>query len=115
MNFFHESVSSSIDTVYVSPKYFNSKFKDYTENSFPVLHLNIRRCKSFKSFKELLNLLSLKSSRACSLETWQTDENVNENLLYQVDGYNLFHQNRKHRNGGGVAIFVKDSYSFLKR
>ena len=25
------------------------------------------------------------------------------------------HRNRKHKNGGGVALFVKDSYSFKKR
>ena len=30
LNFFHENVSSSLDTNYVSPKDFKSKFKDYT-------------------------------------------------------------------------------------
>ena len=42
LNFFQESVSSFLDTDYVSPKDFKGKFKDYTENSFPVLHLNIK-------------------------------------------------------------------------
>ena len=39
------------------------------------------------------------------------DEKVNENSLCQLVDYKLLHQNRKHKNGGGVAIFVKDSYS----
>ena len=39
---------------------------------------------------------------------------LSENSLYQLEGYNSLHQNRKHENGGGVAIFVKDSYSFKK-
>ena len=42
LNFFHENVSSSLDTNYVSLKDFKSKFKDYIENSFSVLDLNIR-------------------------------------------------------------------------
>ena len=57
--FLHESVSSSLDTDYVSPKDFKSKFKDYIENSFSVLHLNIRSLsKNFESFKELCNLFT---------------------------------------------------------
>ena len=113
LNFFHESVSSSLDTDYVSPKDFNSKFKDYTQHSFSVLHLNTRSLsKNFGSFKELINLLSFKFSIVCFSETWSKNEKVNENSLYQLEGYNLLHQNRKHRNGGSVAIFVKDSNSF---
>ena len=34
--------------------------------------------------------------------TWSKDGKVNENSLYQLKGYNLLHQNRKHKNGGGV-------------
>ena len=43
LNFFHDSVSSSLDTDYVSPKDFKSKakFKGQTQNSFFVLHLNV--------------------------------------------------------------------------
>ena len=33
LNFFHESVSSFLDTDYVSPKDFKGKFKDYLEIS----------------------------------------------------------------------------------
>ena len=46
---------------------------------------------------------------------WIKDDEVNEDLLYQLEGYNLLHKNRKHKNGGAVAIFVKDSYLFEKR
>ena len=47
----------------------------------------------------------------CFSEIWSKDEKVNENSLYEREGYKLLHQNRKNKNGGGVAIFVKDSYS----
>ena len=43
LNFFHESVSSFLDTDYVSPKDFKGKFKDYLEISFSCLHLNFGR------------------------------------------------------------------------
>ena len=84
----------SRDTDYVSPKYFKSKFKGYTENSFSVLYLSMRSLsKSFKSFKELYTLLSFKFSIVFFSETWPKDEKVNENSLYQLEGYNLLHQN----------------------
>ena len=116
LNLFHKSVSSSLDTDHVSPKDFKSKFKGYTENSFSVLHLNIRTLgKNFESSKDLYNLLSFKFNIVCFSETWSKDKKVNENSLYQLEGYNLLHQNRKHKNGGRTALFGKDSYSFKKR
>ena len=70
LNFFHESVSSSLDAGYLSPKDFKSKFIDYTVNSLTVLHRNIRSLsKNFESFKELYNLPSLKFSLVCFSET----------------------------------------------
>ena len=39
---------------------------------------------------------------------------INENSLYQLESYNLLHQNRKRKNGD-VALFVKDSYSFKRK
>ena len=90
-------------------KDFKSKFKDCTENSFFVLHLNIGSLsKNLESFKTLYNLLSFKFSILCFLETWSKDEKINQNSLYQLESHNLLHQNRKHKNGGGVAISFKD-------
>ena len=49
-------------------------------------------------------------------ETWSKDEKVNEDSLYELEGYNLLHQNRKHKTcSRGLTIFVKDSYYFKKR
>ena len=71
-------------------------------NAVSVLHLNIRSLsKNFESFKELY-LLSFKFNIVCFSETLSKEEKVNENSLYQLKGYNLLHQNRKHKNGGGV-------------
>ena len=40
----------------------------------------------------------------CFSEIWSKDEKVNENSLYQLEGYNLLHQNRKHKNGGSAYL-----------
>ena len=56
-NFFDKSVPFSLHTDCISPKDFKSKFKDYTENSFSVLQINIRSIsKNFEWFKELTKL-----------------------------------------------------------
>ena len=79
-------------------KDFKSKFKDYTENCFFVLHLNIRSLsKNLESFKKLYNLLSFKFSILCFSETWSKDEKINENSLYQLESHNLSHQYKKHK------------------
>ena len=46
VNFFHGNVFP-LDTDHISPIDFNENFKDFTENSFPVQHLNIRSLKKF--------------------------------------------------------------------
>ena len=67
VNFFQDNVSP-LDTDYVSPDDFSRNFKDFTENSFSVLHLNIRSLnKNFESFAELVKLC-FKFSMICFSE-----------------------------------------------
>ena len=61
-NSFHSHVSH-LDTDYISLNNFNGNFKEFTENSFSVLHLSIRSLnKNFKSFVELCKMLKLEGS-----------------------------------------------------
>ena len=86
VNFFHDNVSP-LDTDYISPDDFSGNFKDFTENSFSVLHLNIRSLnKNFESFAELYKSLSFKFSIICFSETWSNDENLDKNSLFQLEG-----------------------------
>ena len=87
-------------------------FKDFTENSFSVLHV---KSYNFGFFAELYKLLSFKFSIICFSETWSNDENLDKNSLFQLEGYSLLHENRKYRRGGGVAIFVHESLCYTKR
>ena len=115
VNFFHDNVSP-LDTDYISPDNFNGSFKDFTENSFSVLHLNIRGLnKHFESFAELYKSLNFKFSIICFSGTWSNDENLSKNSLFQLEGYSLLDENRKYCRGGGVAIFVHESLCYTKR
>ena len=108
VNFFHDNVSL-LDPDYISPDNFSGIFKDFAENSFSVLHLNIRSLnKNFESFAELYKLLSFKFSIICFSETWSNDENLSKNSL-------LLNENKKYRRGGGVAIFVHESLCYTKQ
>ena len=115
VNFFHDNVSP-LDTDYISADDFSGNFKDLTENSFPLLHLNIwSLIKNFESFPELYKSLSFKFSITCFSEKWSNDENLSKNSLFQLEGYSLLHENRKYCRGGGVAIFVHESLCYTKR
>ena len=79
VNFFHDIVSP-LDTDYISADDFSGNFKDFTENSSSVLHINIRSLnKNFESFAEVFKSLSFKFSIICFSETWSNDENLDKN------------------------------------
>ena len=72
-NFFYDNVSP-LDTDYISPDDFRGNFKDFMENSFSFLHLNISSLnENFESFAELYKSLSIKFSISCFSETWSND------------------------------------------
>ena len=113
--FFHDNVSP-LDTDYISPDDFSRNFKDFTENSFSVLHLNIRSLnKNFESLAELYKSLNFKFSIICFSETWSNDEKLSQNSLFQLEGYSLLHENRNYCRGGGVAVFMHESLCYTKR
>ena len=109
LNFFDKSLFSSLDTDYVSLKDFRVSLH-IIPKTLSLFHIRILEdlVKTLESFKEVYNLQGFSFSIVCFSETWSKNEKVNENSLYQLEGYNLLHQNRKQENGGGVPIFVKN-------
>ena len=43
-------------------------------------------------------------------ETWAKDET---HYLFQIPGYNSIHNFRKDKRGGGISIFIKDTYKYI--
>ena len=100
---------SSLESNYLSPSEIDKKFKNFSTELFSVLHLNIRSMnKSFEAVQDFYKSLNTKFSIICLTETWANDSNINHNSLYQLEGYIRVHQIRKSRQGGEIAIFIRD-------
>ena len=68
--------------------------------------------KNFESFKEFYSKINFKFSIVCFSETWVDDISFSKNSNFQLSGYQVLHQTRKNRKGGGVCVFVHEDLSF---
>ena len=112
---FYQTQISSLDTSYYIPNEVKEKLENFQQKSFSVLHLNIRSMsKNFKPFREFLDSLCFTFSAICLSETWcQSHETSSSNL--QIPGYVCLHQTRKNCRGGGLCIFLLESFSYKVR
>ena len=107
---------SSLESNYLSPSEIDKNFKNFSTESFSVLHLNIRSMnKNFEAFQDFYKSLNTKFSIICLTETWANDSDINHNSLFQLEGYIPVHQIRKSRQGGGIVIFIRDSLLYKLR
>jgi hypothetical protein len=93
---------------YVSSGEFNISYKTVCSDNFCALHINCRSlAANFDSIFQLVtkDLNSLMDVIICS-ETWLQDVCAD---LYNLPGYNIFHQQRINARGG-VCIYVRDIY-----
>ena len=80
---------------------------------FSLCHLNIRSIKqNVTKFETFLEMLNLEFTIIGLTETWLHDHDCN---LYSLSGYHIAENHRESRNGGGVAVCIKDCISFTKR
>ena len=49
-------------------------------------------------------------SAICLPEIWCESQEQSQNLNYTLSGYNFFSQHGQYRRGGGVCLFVKESF-----
>ena len=105
-----------LETQYLTPDKFRINFKDFSKNSFFVLHLNIRSInRNFEVFSEFHSKLNHIFSVKCFSETWASEENINKNSTFQLKKYNLIHQVRNSGKGGGLCIFIYESLCYKLR
>ena len=103
-------IISSLETNYLSPREIDKNFQNFSEESFSVLHLNIRSMnKNFVTFQDFYKFLNTKLRIAGLTETLVNDSNINQNSLIQLEGYISVHQIRKSRKGGRIVLFIRDS------
>ena len=97
---------SSLESNYLSSSEIDKNFQNFSKESFSVLHLNIRSMnKNFEAFQDFYKSLNTKFSIICLTETWANDSDINQNSLFQLEGYIPVHQIRKSRKGGGMLFY----------
>ena len=112
INFFKDNISV-LDAKYYLPQDLTNDLTKISQDSFSVLHLNVRSLnKNFESFKQLLCNLKFEFRIICLSETWCDD---NSSSLFELPDYNLLFQNRVSRKGGGVCIYLHKSLIYKER
>ena len=110
VNFFQDI--PFFDTKYYSPPEVKQNFKNFSEDAVSIFHVNIRSMKkNFENFRDLYYALDFRFSITCFSETW-ADNSFGKNSLYQLKNFNVIHQIRNDRKGGGLCIFVHKSLCY---
>lgn len=111
-NFFQNC--SNLQSKYYDIDEFVSKFKDFhtSEAPFSSVHFNSRSVhKNFDKILDFLSLLQFDFDVIGLSETWLRDSDK----LPNMPGYYSVCSNRYDKLGGGVGLYVKDSYTYLER
>ena len=99
---------------YLLPNEFNESL-DVTNNSndFSILHFNSRSLnKNYDAIEQFISQLNLKFSIYGFSETWINNKTP---LLFNMDGYTFYHNDRHGRRGGGVALLINDCFDVKVR
>ena len=98
----------------MNSRQFNNVFSDSSNsNYFSLFHLNIRSFKKHSvDLEEYLSTLNTSFSAIGLSETWL---DTTSNDLYSIPGYHFISKPRPVGSGGGVGIFLCDTYEYKKR
>lgn len=97
---------SSIPCNYYSEDEFNLNID--TENNFTLIHFNCRSLyANLNKIVDFLNVLKFQFDVIAFSETWL---NSGKDVDLGINGYKLYHVNRIGKRGGGVALYIKESY-----
>ena len=109
VNFYHNF--SMVDTQYLAPDKSNTNLRDFYGNYFSVLHLIIRNTnKNFEYFREYYSKVNHIFNVTRFSEIWASQGKINKNLSFQLKNYIEIHQARNFCKGGGLCIFIHESW-----
>jgi hypothetical protein len=111
--------STSIDNVMHCNYYLENSFIEkcnqmsVDNNCFSVLHTNIRSLpKNFCQLERFMEGLNFQFTIIGASETWLTENNVD---CYGLNGYQHFYLTRENRRGGGVSLFINETFCVKER
>ena len=86
---------------------------EFNSDSFTLFHINLRSLKKhFEELSEFLSTLNMSFSVIGISETWLNNSN---DVIFNIPGYKFISNNRRHKHGGGVGLFIKDDLNFKLR
>lgn len=86
---------------------YHQDLKFATNDTFSIIHFNSRSLQAnFEHVKDYLEQLNASFSVVAISETCLKDE-LNDNFV--MKGYDMYKQNRKDKNGGGVALLISSN------
>lgn len=122
--FFNPDVNqSNINSLKLSCNYYseeqvNTLYHNLTDTNidnqfFSTFHLNIcSMSKNHDGLKTFLSTLTYPFSALVFSETWMTDDLLS---LYPLPNYTAFQSCRKNKRGGGVSLYVLNTYYGISR
>ena len=100
---------------YFTPEESTRNLNHFDKSSFSMLHLNIRSLqKNFDSLFNLLMTLKFEFKVIYITETWCSDNSMSHNL-FKLPQYKSIHQVRRTGKGGGIAVFLHESFSIVNQ
>lgn len=115
INYYNSSLSNNLNCKYYNEDSLNGRIASELVNipTFSLVHLNIRSIqKNLNNFDLYLHNLDIKFDIIGLTETWLNENNADR---YRLSGYNVEHNTRKGKKGGGVSIFIKEHINHKTR
>ena len=111
-----EILSSRINTLeqceYYNPIAIPSQNLQFSSSNFRLLHFNVRSLvKNGERMKDFLHNSNLSLNVILVTETWLRDSQPET----QITNFIFCGQNREHKAGGGVGIYVQNGENFVRR
>ena len=115
MKGFQNNEISSLNTKYYLPGEVKDHLKSLQLNSFSFLYLNIRNMKKhFEDFQDFIESSNFKFSAICYSKTWLQPHEISDSN-FQLPGCYSFRLTRENNRGGGLCIFLQETYSYKFR
>ncbi len=96
----------------------SDSFNDQNKNKqaeLSLIHFNSRSLnKNIDQITDYLKTLNHKFEILAFSETWLNKNKVSPSLI-NLDGYNFIHDDRSHKRGGGVGLFISDKFNYTLR
>ena len=84
-----------------------------TSDSFTLFHINLRSLKKhYEELSEFLSTPNMPFSVIGISETWLNNSNDD---IFNIPGYKFISNNRQHKHGDGVGLFINDDLNFKLR